>query len=592
MEHNAPLPTKEDLPKQLWDVATTLTPEAQNASLKKAKDLGFDIQRGRIPLEETLINLNHAREVLLDAVDKAKLAQLPLKLQYSLLAQTQRVSQALTSLVNGTDTVLALEDSVDDLTSSIWQYNLQNLSGEVLGFTQKMNQLKAQETLIRQVSRQAEAFVGLQEQAQKIAQRLEEMNVKAEESSKALFEASDQTSLILAETRKGEEAAQSSLAAIEAIKTSVSSDLRSCEDMNSTISSLLTESEKAKEEIDETKRNFATLLEESSKQFEEINGRTDALLLKLQSDYDETAAGIKAGVDQVSKELHDSITDLRETTSEQLRTTALGLDNSVKKLRDEVSDLVTSTSGRMETAEDNHAKTLKQALDSFEDQGALKLIEVSTDFLKKAAEVEAEARKSVADNDSELHRLTAELDKLESQIRDSIERATGHSLFHSFQKRQESLAGAKRFWAWALAGAVAVSLTASGFFIYSLRFVHIYDAAFYLKLSISLPIIYAIGFCSVQYSRERRLEEEYAFKSSISISLDPYQRLVRGLVDADKPDELAKYTAFVIDSVNRVFTSPTEHIFDEHRRGKGSSPEKLLKGLRELLEPILAVVKK
>jgi len=37
-----------------------------------------------------------------------------------------------------------------------------------------------------------------------------------------------------------------------------------------------------------------------------------------------------------------------------------------------------------------------------------------------------------------------------------------------------------------------------------------------------------------------------------------YQKLVAQLVDRSKPDELAKYTAFVIDSVNRVFTSPTE----------------------------------
>ena len=64
----------------------------------------------------------------------------------------------------------------------------------------------------------------------------------------------------------------------------------------------------------------------------------------------------------------------------------------------------------------------------------------------------------------------------------------------------------------------------------------------------------------MQYARERRLEEEYAFKSNISISLDPYQKLVAGLVDKAKPEELAKYTAFVIDSANRVFTSPSENL--------------------------------
>lgn len=60
---------------------------------------------------------------------------------------------------------------------------------------------------------------------------------------------------------------------------------------------------------------------------------------------------------------------------------------------------------------------------------------------------------------------------------------------------------------------------ASGFFIYSLQVVQVYNAAFYLKLSISIPLIYAIAFCNLQYSLERKLEEEYAFKSSVSSPL-------------------------------------------------------------------------
>ena len=191
MATSAPLPRKEDLPKQLWDVATTLSPEAQNASLKKARELGFDLERGRISLEETLINLSHAREILLDAVENNQLTQLPLKLQYSLLAQTQRVSQALSALVNGTDTVLALEDSVDDLTSSIWQYNLQNLSGQVLGFTQKMNQLKAQEAEIRRAHRDAQAFTIVRTQAEEITARLVEADAKVRELSQTIGAAAE-----------------------------------------------------------------------------------------------------------------------------------------------------------------------------------------------------------------------------------------------------------------------------------------------------------------------------------------------------------------------------------------------------------------
>ncbi len=178
-------------------------------------------------------------------------------------------------------------------------------------------------------------------------------------------------------------------------------------------------------------------------------------------------------------------------------------------------------------------------------------------FNVQVTELSENSQTTIKEHKDAYVRLVGNLDELEGRIRKSIEKATGHSLFHSFQKRQLDLEKAKHIWAYLLGGMVLVSLCASGLFIYSLQFVQVYNAAFYLKLSISLPLIYGIAFCSVQYSRERRLEEEYAFKSNISISLDPYQRLVGELVDKAKPEELAKYTAFIIDSVNRVFTSPT-----------------------------------
>jgi hypothetical protein len=106
---------------------------------------------------------------------------------------------------------------------------------------------------------------------------------------------------------------------------------------------------------------------------------------------------------------------------------------------------------------------------------------------------------------------------------------------------------------------------------------------FLLKLSFSIPLIYAIAFCNLQYSRERKLEEEYAFKSSVSISLEPYQKLVGSLVDNSNKDDLSKYTEFIIQSINRVFTSPTEPIFEGSKREK-TSTEKIIKAVGGAIE--------
>jgi hypothetical protein len=69
-------------------------------------------------LEETLINLSQARDILLDAIDQGKLTQLPLKLQYALLSESEKAAQALTALVKGTDAVINLEDAVEELTAA------------------------------------------------------------------------------------------------------------------------------------------------------------------------------------------------------------------------------------------------------------------------------------------------------------------------------------------------------------------------------------------------------------------------------------------------------------------------------------------
>jgi len=101
----------------------------------------------------------------------------------------------------------------------------------------------------------------------------------------------------------------------------------------------------------------------------------------------------------------------------------------------------------------------------------------------------------------------------------------------------------------------------------------------------SLPLIYAIVFCSTQYTRERKLEEEYAFKSNISISLIPYQELVEKLVAKGKPEDNEKFTTFIIDSINKVFTSPTSRIFGATQ--SDVKPEEAVKQIGKTLETVL-----
>jgi len=173
--------------------------------------------------------------------------------------------------------------------------------------------------------------------------------------------------------------------------------------------------------------------------------------------------------------------------------------------------------------------------------------------------------------------LLEKLRELEEQIKVQIEKATGFSLFHSFQTRQGNITFGRRFWAAMLAFVVALSISLTAYIAHTTS---LFDIGFYLKLSMSIPLIYALSFCTIQYSRERRLEEEYAFKSAISISLDPYQTLVSRIMKIDDAEERKRFIEFILDSIQRVFTSPMDKIYEPPDKMKGI--EKSLKKFAEI----------
>lgn len=586
MPSGVPLPEKQDLPKELWRVVTTLTDEAQNAALKKTREHGYDLNKGRLSLEETFINLSRARDVLLDAIEKAKIPELPLKLQFTLLQQAQVVSQQLTALTSGTDAVLAMEDSVDDLISSIWQYNLQNFSGEVLGFQRKMNQLKTQEVLIRRVHRQAEEFEPAQQRATEILNALENLNDEANQKYLATLEVSKNVSSAYEQATANEQSTAELAGRTQGYATASQAASEKSEEIVKGLQAQAEECRVHLRDVEEAKSSLVSLEEQYKSALANESEKLSSVLEDFQERYKAVSEAVTSTADERTHELETMISGFKEKTEASIQKKHEQINEESEELKSEIESLAANARERLSAHLSQSSTDVEGALDQFGSKAEKTLASLSDQFEKKGRELAEQSEARIEANDGETRRLANELERLESRIRESIERATGFTLFHSFQKRQLDLAKSKKFWVWALAGAIVASLGAAIFLILELRNVQAYNAAFFLKLSISLPLIYLIAFCSVQYSRERRLEEEYAFKSNISISLEPYQKLVQQLVNHDDPLEVAKYTEFIIGSVNRVFTSPTDKIFDDHGDGKNSA-EGLIKVLGDFVETIL-----
>lgn len=452
--------------EKIWEILTTFTEESQKAALDKCTEKGFDIKRGVVSLDESFINLFSIKNILSDAIQKKKLIQLPISVQTVLLTNLESISRSLTNLTAGTDEVENLSKFIEQLNVAIWQYGLHNLSDKVLGFLEKMNQLKQQEVEIANIKRelntalrQKKALENLLEHANGSIKTLEGFITQSEENSKKAKES-------LLSTTQASEKASALLTAIQQNDTSSTQLLSNTKTCNAEVQAI-------------------------EPKIKEFYARVDEYRTKIDS-----------------------------------------------------------------TSED--------------------------------------AQKVVKTNKDAIDELVQNLNSLENQIKVQIKKATGFSLFHSFQTRQFELAGSKKFWIWALGALVLASWAVS---IFVIETTNNFDVAFFGKLSMTIPLIYAIFFCTVQYGRERKLEEEYAFKSNVSISLVPYQELVEKLVDEKQEGERQKFTAFIIDAITKVYTSPTDKVFDTEHKPKGSSIdplkqlEKIVKGVVEPLKPLFDAIK-
>lgn len=438
----------------------SLSEDAQNAAIAKAKELNYSLDKGAISISESFINLNADSATLRDAIGKKKLNQLPLTVQKNLLEHLENISKFLTGLTSGKDEVVNLVNAIEGLHTAIWQFGLQNLSEEFLGYQTKLNQVKHLEVQILQLKAQLEQ--GLTQKAK--------------------------------------------------------------------LDALLDEAQKAKTSLDGELQNAKNNVETTAAHLKTINDS------KVQLDV------LFATVQNNEKNSTDELSKIKTTSSE-----LTALETRIKEFYAKVDEYRT----QIDTTTTNASETVKQ-------------------------------------NDTKTKELTTELEKLEGQIRASILRATGHSLFHSFQTRQEKLASGKLFWIFAIGALIATSVGFS--FWLSHEATAGIGTAFYIKLSVSIPLAFAIGFCAVQYSRERRLEEEYAIRGNVSISLVPYKELVEKLVDKSKDAERERFASFIIESVNKVFASPTDKIWQTTEKDSGKM-EKSVKRIVSLLKPLIKEVR-
>ncbi|MBI4654517.1 MAG: hypothetical protein HY752_05940 [Nitrospirae bacterium] len=253
---------------KIWEILTTFTEEAQNAAFAKCKELGFDTSRGIVPLDESFINLNTAKFILVDAIEKKKLIQLPITVQKTLFNNLEAISKYLVGLTGGTDQITNLTDTIEQLNTAIWQFGFHNLSEEVLGYQTKLNQLKIQDVEIKRIKNDLEGGLNLKNkleiflgEVEKTTEKLQSITTSSDENAKKIndnltqsAEINQKATQILSAIQQTEKGAKELSSTMETLKGKVDNWAKEIKELSE-------KSEKIKEDLTEREKKLNLLIE-------------------------------------------------------------------------------------------------------------------------------------------------------------------------------------------------------------------------------------------------------------------------------------------------------------------------------------------
>ena len=202
------------------------------------------------------------------------------------------------------------------------------------------------------------------------------------------------------------------------------------------------------------------------------------------------------------------------------------------------------------------------------------------------AELRISTEHSVTDICERTEQVVKTNEALIGQIRDHLRKAIGASLFTAFDTRRKRISIASWVWAVLLLLSVIGTIGFAFWFVSEVaklakeNSTSIQWTVVYARLVIVAPLAFLITFTAKRYSSERRAEEEWAFKSAISISLEPFRELI------ERMKKEGHETIFVERLVSEIFDNPTKRLYAEPPPNGEKDGLKILSLVRDLVAKI------
>lgn len=222
-----------------------------------------------------------------------------------------------------------------------------------------------------------------------------------------------------------------------------------------------------------------------------------------------------------------------------------------------IAELVSSSTNK-ETEIDGILKNIKDKVASV----TVSITEYETSFTTiqtDAATLKTQLETTIATALTDLEKSKQGIEFIESN-RTEIVRLTGMaadgSLGYKFDKRQSDLESGLTLWKWGIPVVTVLSIL---WVLVVFTCLQAHTDNVWINLLINLlktsPAFILMGFVFSQYSKERNLQEEYAFKSAVAMTLTAYSTM---LEKKDNDDNKTRQE-MLLKSIQQVYAQPRIH---------------------------------
>ncbi len=275
----------------------------------------------------------------------------------------------------------------------------------------------------------------------------------------------------------------------------------------------------------ETARQAAEQAQASRAQADDHAGRGGELLEAMQRQQ-KALAELREHLAAQEQEFRDRLNQGREMVHQASE--ALGAARESAAQAASAADATAQTADEIRQAHQQVSQFAAQI-----DRHAQELAQAREDSQAVVGDLRDRVERTLEDVHSRTDELVARNSQLQVRMSTIMGQATECGLASQFDDRHADAARSRRRWGrWMLTVAVSSALLLGGV-LPAVLIGAGWQLAVVLVLGVCVPVTSALAFCSAQYRRERRLEEEYAYRATAGRALAACRSILIELKGSD-----------------------------------------------------------